>query len=353
MEEHYSIEFCLGFGEAMFYLGYLFLFALSWFLTGILRRYALVTNLLDIPNHRSSHNIPTPRGGGLAFVLCFLIATAFLSFQMRIKEGLAVALLGAGLMSAAVGFIDDQKGIPAGWRLLSHFIIAVFALYCIGGMPAILLGNWVLSPGLIANILAVLYLVWLLNLYNFMDGIDGIAAVETLTLCFSGALLYYLCDNINDALLPISLAMTVAGFLLWNFPPAKIFMGDVGSGFLGLVLGILSIQAASVQANFFWSWLILLGVFIVDATVTLLRRGLRREVLFEAHRSHAYQHASRYYGKHRPVTLGVVAINLLWLLPMAIAVGLGIIKGSLGLVISYLPLLILALRFKAGEKESF
>lgn len=337
----------------MFYLHYIVLFTLSWFLTWILRRYALVTNLLDIPNHRSSHVIPTPRGGGLAFVLCFLIAVALLSFQMLIEGELAIALLAAGLMSAIIGFIDDRKGIPARWRLLSHFIIAAFALYCLGGMPAIPLGSWVLSSGLIANVLAVFYLVWLVNLYNFMDGIDGLAAVEALTICFAGALLYYLCDNINAALLPISLAVAVAGFLLWNFPPAKIFMGDVGSGFLGLVLGILSIQAAAVQANFFWSWLILLGVFIVDATVTLLRRGLRGEVLFEAHRSHAYQHASRYYGKHRPVTLGVLVINLLWLLPMAIAVGLGFINGSLGLMISYLPLFILALKFKAGEKESF
>jgi Fuc2NAc and GlcNAc transferase len=218
-------------------------------------------------------------------------------------------------------------------------------------MPAIPLLGWTLASGLIINILGVFYLVWLLNLYNFMDGIDGIAALEALVICVAGAILYYVTDNTTAAFLPLSLAVAVAGFLFWNFPPARIFMGDAGSGFLGLILGILSIQAATVEANFFWSWLILLGVFIVDATVTLLRRGISGEIHFEAHCSHAYQHASRYYGKHRTVTLGVLLIDLLWLFPIAIAVGLNIINGSLGLVIAYFPLYILALKFKAGKKE--
>ncbi len=106
----------------------------------------------------------------------------------------------------------------------------------------------------------------------------------------------------------------------------------------------------NIKTNFFWAWMILLGVFIVDATVTLLFRGMSGEVLFEAHRSHAYQHASRYYSKHLPVTFGVLAINLFWLFPMAIAVGFDLINGSLGVVMAYLPLFILALRFKAGKK---
>ncbi|MCF5585074.1 glycosyl transferase, partial [Pseudomonas syringae] len=129
------------------------------------------------------------------------------------------------------------------------------------------------------------------------------------------------------------------------------FMGDAGSGFLGLVLGVLSIQASWASSQLFWSWLILLGVFIVDATVTLFRRLLRGEKVYEAHRSHAYQFASRRYGRHLPVTLAVGLINLVWLLPVAMWVAL---KGGDGLTwtaIAYIPLVLLALRFRAGGAE--
>ena len=327
------------------------IFSLSCVLTWLLRRYALATNLLDIPNHRSSHVIPTPRGGGLSFVLCFLVAVSFLSYWGFISFSMSTAILGSGSFIAILGFLDDRGNIPARWRLIGHFIASIFALYTLGGMPAVTFFNWTLSTGLIANSLAVFYLVWLLNLYNFMDGIDGIAAVEAVTVCLGGIVLYCLNHNANTLLLPVSLSFAVAGFLFWNFPPARIFMGDAGSGFLGLVLGILSIEATVVNANFFWSWLILLGVFIVDATVTLLRRGMYRQGLFEAHRSHAYQHASRYFGKHLPVTIGVLLINLLWLLPMAILVGFGFVNGCAGLLIAYFPLVLLVLKFNAGKKD--
>jgi Fuc2NAc and GlcNAc transferase len=335
----------------MSWLYYLFIFALSYTLTWALRRYALITKMVDIPNARSSHVDPTPRGGGLSFVFCFLLSVIYLFFYNFISIHLAVALVGAGFFISLIGFLDDRNDVSAKWRLVGHFLVSVFAVYGLGGMPAIAIFGWNMTAGLIANLLAVLYLVWLLNLYNFMDGIDGIAAVEALTVCLGGALLYYLSGNNSAAFLPLSLAMAVGGFLFWNFPPAKIFMGDAGSGFLGLVIGILSIQAVMVKINFFWAWLILLGVFIVDATVTLLLRGMRGEVLFEAHRSHAYQHASRYYGKHLPVTLGVLAINLFWLFPMAMAVGFDLINGSLGVLIAYLPLIILTLKFKGGRME--
>lgn len=338
-------------GEAMFWVFCLFLFTLSCALTGLQRRYALATNMLDIPNHRSSHVAPTPRGGGVAFVGCFLVALVVLVYCKLIATSIFVALAVAGLFIAILGYLDDRGHIPARWRLLSHFVACSFALFVLGGMPSIPVFAWTLSTGLMANVLAVFYLVWLLNLYNFMDGIDGIAAVEAISVCVGGVLLYCFDYYFSAVFIPLSLGCVVAGFLFWNFPPAKIFMGDVGSGFLGLVLGILSIEAATMNPNFFWSWLTLLGVFIVDATVTLLVRGIRGEVLSEAHRSHAYQHASRYFGNHLRVTLGILAINMLWLLPLAIAIGIGAISGGLGLVIAYLPLIVLAWKFNAGQKE--
>jgi Fuc2NAc and GlcNAc transferase len=212
-----------------------------------------------------------------------------------------------------------------------------------------------LAAGWLADALAALYLVWLLNLYNFMDGIDGIAGMEAITVCLGAAALVGLALGIGSAAdigLPLLLAGAVAGFLVWNFPPARIFMGDAGSGFLGITLGILSLHAGAIAPPLLWSWLILLGVFVADATVTLLRRLLRGERVYEAHRSHAYQQAARHYGRHLPVTLAVAAVNLAWLTPIAAGVAMRRIEPGAGLLIAYAPLFALAVRFRAGEPET-
>jgi Fuc2NAc and GlcNAc transferase len=220
-----------------------------------------------------------------------------------------------------------------------------------GGLPPLALFGWVLDLGWLGGVLAAVYLVWLLNLYNFMDGIDGIASIEAITVCLGAASLYSLTGLGSHAVLPLLLAAAVAGFLFWNFPPAKIFMGDAGSGFLGIVLGGLSLQAAWVSPPMLWCWLILLGVFIVDATYTLVRRLLRGDKVYEAHRSHAYQFASREFGKHLPVTLAVAVLNLCWLLPIAFCVAKLGLDGAVGVVLAYIPLIVLAVRFHAGECE--
>ncbi|WP_342243439.1 MraY family glycosyltransferase [Pseudomonas sp. OTU5201] len=323
----------------------------SLFLTGVLRRYALARSLMDIPNGRSSHSVPTPRGGGVAIVLSFLVALPLLASGSALAWPVMWALLGAGGWIALVGFLDDHGHIAARWRLLAHFIGAGWALGWLGGLPPLVIFGLDLELGWLGYALAAFYLVWLLNLYNFMDGIDGIASVEAICVCSGGALLYLLLGEGAAALAPLSLAVAVAGFLFWNFPPARIFMGDAGSGFLGIALGVLSLQAAWVAPQLLWSWLILLGVFIVDATWTLFRRLLRGDKVYEAHRSHAYQYASREFGKHLPVTLAVAMLNLFWLLPIALWVGLGGVDGALGLLVAYLPLVWLAVRFKAGERE--
>ena len=328
---------------------YSFILIASCALTWAFRRYALINSLLDIPNHRSSHVEPTPRGGGLAFVFCFILVVLSLAYLKIIHSTMFITLVGFGTFIAILGFLDDHRSISAKWRLPGHFIACGFALYFLGGMPDITIFSWTLSAGLLTNVFAVFYLAWLLNLFNFMDGIDGIAAVEAVTVCLSGVLIYFLHHHDIEMLLPFSLAVSVSGFLFWNFPPARIFMGDAGSSFLGFVLGLFSIQAAQITPSFFWSWLILLGVFIVDASVTLLRRAVNGERVIDAHRNHAYQHACRYYGKHRAVTLRVLIINLSWLLPLAIAVSNDVIDGFIGLLIAYIPLVFLAFKFNAGK----
>lgn len=183
-----------------------------------------------------------------------------------------------------------------------------------------------------------------------MDGIDGIASVEALCVCLGRSAL--LADRACGVGTSAVAAGDGGGWLhYWNFPPARIFMGDAGSGFLGIALGLLSLQAAWVEPQLQWSWLIPLSVFVVDATWTLGRRLLRGDKVYEAHRSHAYQYASRLLGCHLPVTLVVGAIDLFWLLPVALWVGLGSLDGFTGLLLAYVPLVLLAIRFRAGQQE--
>lgn len=321
--------------------------AFTWFL----RRYALAKSLMDVPNHRSSHTVPTPRGGGMAIVIVFLLSLIGLFASGQLDLNLALALVVGGGIVALVGFLDDHGHIAARWRLVSHFLAAAWVLYWLEGSLTLILPGVVIVAPWIMYILAAFFLVWMLNLYNFMDGIDGIASVEAISVCVGGALIYWLLGSFEQVLILLVLAAAVGGFLVWNFPPAKIFMGDAGSGFLGLILGSLAISAMLTEPNLLWSWLILLGVFIFDATWTLIRRLLRGEKVYEAHRSHAYQSASRVFGAHLSVTLAVLCINVGWLLPWAIIVALGHINGLLGLIVAYLPLAVLSLRFNAGAAE--
>ena len=321
----------------------------SAFATYAVRGYAL-RRLLDQPNARSSHSAPTPRGGGLAIVAAFALATVWAYAQGAAPFPWLMALLGA-LPIAAVGFWDDHGHVPARWRLLAHAVAAAWALYWLGGLPALNLGGEAYRLGWLGVPLGLLFIVWLLNLYNFMDGIDGIAGVEVVTACLSAAWLATPgTGNVQaGSITALFLAATSAGFLVWNWPPAKIFMGDVGSGFVGFLLGVLALYMAQTGELSLVAWLILLGVFSVDATLTLLRRMASGQRWHEAHRSHAYQHAAQQLGSHRSVTLAVLAINLLWLLPLAFAAQRWPSLEAPLLVAAYLPLTGLAFRLGAGK----
>lgn len=323
--------------------------AVAFLLTGWFRRYAMRHRLLDVPNDRSSHTVVTPRGGGAAIVLSVLPAIVLLG-AFHVLEWRAVwGITGGGALVAAIGLIDDTGHVPARWRLLGHFSAAAWALWWLGGLPLLTAFGAVRHPGWVGGVVAALFLVWLVNLMNFMDGIDGIAGMETITVCFGGIVAAFASGSSTGVSAATAvLAMAVLGFLLWNWPPAKIFLGDCGSGFLGMMIGSLAIVAAWGDARLFWAWAILVGVFAVDATVTLVRRVLRGERFYEAHRSHAYQRAAVRAGAHRPVTLAVAAINVGWLLPVAVLAGRGAIDGATGVVIAYAPLIVAALWLRAG-----
>lgn len=331
----------------IFYLG---LFLLSFCSTGLVRAYALKTALLDIPNQRSSHQSVTPRGGGLGFVLVYFLALLALGFKGFFSLALFQAYLSAGLIIAALGLIDDRRPLKARLRFIVQMIAVILAFAFLDPLPSEFLFKSYSLPLSLLYGLGLVYWLWMINLYNFMDGINGLAAMEGIFICLAASCLYFLTGQLQALFLPLVLAAVLGGFLVWNFPRPFIFMGDVGSGFLGSILALLSIQAGFLDSSLFWAWLILLGVFMVDATFTLIRRFIQKENIFEAHRCHAYQKAAIRYNKHTPVTLGILAINTFWLFPCALLVALDYISGYQGLILAYSPLVFLVFKYQAGKK---
>lgn len=330
----------------------LFATVLTALATGWVRKIALSRKIMDIPNSRSSHELPTPRGGGVAVVMVLLVSFALLMLiEPSLADKIWIVYL-ACLPVAVIGLLDDFGHIAARWRLLVHFSAISLAVFSIGGLPGFTVLGLPVEPGVVLSGLAVVAMVWFLNLFNFMDGIDGIAGIEVATVGLSIALLSGTFIESSYWILPLVMSASAMGFLFWNFPPAKIFMGDAGSGFLGALLAVLAVLGAEENPELLWCWLILTGVFVVDATLTLIVRLKRGEKVYQAHRSHAYQNAAREYGGHLPVTMVVAVINLGFLLPVAILVMTKQLDGLLGTAIAYVPLCLLAFRYKSGVPEA-
>lgn len=325
--------------------------AAACLLTGLFRRYALKADLLDHPNNRSSHVVPTPRGGGVAFVLVFLVLLVVVGTWDASLRKLAISLGGGGLIVALVGFFDDRSHVSARVRLSVHLSAGAWVLLWMGPIPPVPMFGVMVNLGFGATLLCFFFVGWMINLFNFMDGIDGIASVEAITVALGGAWLWWLAGEGGGWMLGCVFAACVAGFLVWNWPPARIFMGDAGSGFLGFNVAALAIWSSQAASHLFWAWFVLIGCFWVDATTTIVRRVARGSRWDQAHRTHAYQHAARAAGRHLPVTLAVATINVCWLLPLATLVALRHIDGLLAVVIAHAPLIWLSRRFNAGLPE--
>jgi Fuc2NAc and GlcNAc transferase len=306
---------------------------------------------MDIPNERSSHQTPTPRGGGLSFVATSIVGFLLLALNSTLDRVDLLALCCAGMIVAIAGHLDDRQKISgATIRLVLHAISAIVLIVGIGFPSQILLFDQTINTGIVGSILGVIYLMWLLNLFNFMDGTDGIAASEAIFVCLAGAILnHHVLSGINHSAAAVVLAASIFGFLLYNWSPAEIFMGDVGSGYLGIAIGGLSLMAAKQQHEILWLWIILLGVFVSDATVTLIRRLLRKQKPHVAHRSHAYQHLAIRFDSHAKVSLFVLAINVAWLFPIAFLVANADIPAVTGVLVAYLPLIIAMYAIGAGK----
>ena len=307
--------------------------------------------MLDIPNERSSHVVPTPRGGGVAIVLTTTVALAILTLFGAVGVDLFIALCGGGVAVAAIGYCDDRYNLPARIRIVVHLASAVWALAWLGGLPPLQIGDEIVSLGWQGYLLGALGITWTLNLFNFMDGIDGIAASEAVFIA-SGGVLMALFAGTSLPAAALVFGAACCGFLVWNWPPAKIFLGDVGSGYAGYVIAVLAVAAGRENAVALLSWLILGGVFFVDATVTLVRRLIRRERVYEAHRSHAYQWLARRWNSHKRVTFIVLAVNVLWLLPCALLTTIYPNGAAWITLCTLTPVLIAAIIAGAGRRST-
>lgn len=323
-------------------------FLLTWLGARMLRTYASALGMIDIPNFRSSHKEPTPRGGGSAIVIIVLSAMCAWSLWMNGDIRLCMAVIPSGGLVAAVGFWDDRYSLSARFRFAVHLLAAAWAVWQLGGWNFVDLGFVRLQLGGVGFALKVVGLVWAINLYNFMDGIDGLAGSEGVFLGGAGAVLMWLAGA--DPGPHIFLALACAGFLILNWPPAKIFMGDVGSGFLGLSFGVLSLYGESKTGSLI-PWLILPSVFVVDATFTLFRRALRGVRITDAHRTHAYQWAARKWGSHKKVTLWVLVINVVVLIPAALVAKVPGAFGGVALLLVWFFLSWLVWAMNAGVPE--
>jgi len=324
--------------------------AIALALTAMIRRMSLRRGHLDIPNERSSHSSPTPHGGGIAVVAALVVAGLMLLGADKLSTHDFVAVFVPGLAIAVVGRLDDLGRLTsAKWRLFIHFVIAAFAIWYLGGLPELILFDAAIDFSILGNCVAIVYLVWLLNLFNFMDGIDLITTVETVTVCLVAAWILQVKADSDLWMLIASIGAALIGFGVFNLPPAKIFLGDVGSAFIGATIGIVTIIVADESPLVAWSMVILLATFVSDSTVTLLRRLVSRQHVYKAHRTHAYQHLTTRLDSHLAVSLGVGAINLIWLAPIAWLVADSKIVPLAGIAIAYPPLILTAYILQAGK----
>lgn len=356
-------------------------------LTGAFRKFAISKGRLDVPNERSMHTAPVPRGGGIAIVIVFFLAILCLAALRGDMWLLAGALVFPGALVAAIGWIDDRSHVPASLRLLVHLAACAIAVGFVvdaawpqSGFYWMLPAPHFLSHAFraltkaeyVSAFLGVIGCAYLLNLYNFMDGLDGLAAGQGAFAGLTGGALILAMESqywwyqyppkgpISGlpfyhaqaaAVCAILLAVCCMGFLIWNLPPAKIFMGDVGSGFIGFAFAIIIFTCAWIDLSLLWPWLILLATFIADATYTLGVRILTRQRFFEAHRLHTFQKLALRWKSHKKVTVAFLIVDIAWLLPLAYLSLSSRALAPLLTAIAYVPLLAIAALTGAGLND--
>ncbi len=277
-----------------------------------LRRYLLARELVDLPDARRSHARPTPRGGGLAMAVGLGVSMLLLS--VHFPQAWAWLLMAIAL--TVLGWLDDRHDLRVRWRLAAQLLIAALVVWWWGAPSAVHLGNLAIEAGWLWTALAVIALIWMINLHNFMDGSDGLAAGQGAWCGLAFGLAFALEQAWFGASVAWCLAGACFGFLFWNRPPARVFMGDSGSLLVGGVIAGLALHGATSGAFSIWISLIVCAVFVVDATATLLHRMRKGEQWYTPHRSHAYQRLIASGWTHAQVLILYGLVNMLIICPI-------------------------------------
>ena len=322
-------------------------FAAAWIGAELVRRNAQNLRLVQTPNERSSHTIPTPSGGGLGIALAGAVCGLFVDTSLfwPVLASTAAALL---------GLLDDRFNLSARLRLVIHFALIAVVLATVGPLPPLVthLGT---MPSVALSALLLVAGVWWLNLYNFMDGIDGLAASQAVFLCAGAATLAHLGTTTTQldatSWWAFAVAAASAGFLVLNWPPARIFMGDAGSNFLAVAIFSISMSLVAQGYLELPVFVILTALFVADATTTLVGRLRSGNSGFTAHRLHVYQKLSRRLGQHKIATLIYLAINIAWLYPLAYLAREHSGAAWWFVALAYLPLVSLGFAARAGLPE--
>ncbi len=276
---------------------------LSFTLTFLVRKIAISRKIIDIPIERSSHTVPTPRGGGIAIVIAWYLGLCYEFFFNELDLNFFLALL-SGLILVIVGLLDDIITLSPKIRIIAQLLSTGLAFYFLGGLSIVDLGFYKIESVYILTPIAFIGTIWLINLFNFLDGIDGYLGAETIFIFITIFAIF----NGNIALI---FAFATLGFLFWNWQPAKIFMGDVGSTLIGFNIAIFLIYYQNLEDISIFTLLILSSIFWFDATWTLFRRFRNKEKLTEAHKKHAYQRLVQSGFSHQKTVLISMSLNIL------------------------------------------
>ena len=278
--------------------------------------YAQRRNLVDIPNTRSLHKTPMPRGGGAAMLIAASLCCVFILIKTAETEAVFCAWIACGVALGLLGWVDDQRHLPITPRLGCQLLVGVVFALVLLRAPGSTFANAFTINYFACVLIVTIVIVWMVNLYNFMDGADGYATTEALLVAGCGAIIVGLRGAELPSLFALSVAGSAAGFLIWNWQPARIFMGDVGSYFLGFQFAALVAYDTYLGPGP-WVWLILLAPFTVDSSLTLALRILQKKSWWQAHRSHNYQLLVLGGWSHARLVGALSLVTLLVLAPVA------------------------------------
>jgi len=319
-------------------------------ITYLYRFIAIKLGFVAIPNLRSSHKRPIPTGGGIVISFVYIISFIYLLFflEQTTKEifQVAVGLAMGGIAITIVGFIDDIFNTKAFTKLIIQIILSIWIIFIfLGNLDNILnlTSNLYYWPLMLA---AIFLLVWLINVFNFMDAIDGMALSGSIMIAWSAALIIFFTQGNNEnSVMLFLLGFICLAFLLFNFPPASIFMGDAGSLFLGYFFGGIIIKTFIDGDIHIWTWLIILSYFLTETTLSTLMRIKLTKDWYKAHRSLSYQNLARILNSHRKVTVGSIIFYICWLFPLAILSSIYKDVGFLMFISAIIPIIIMVIKY--------